>query len=70
MSLPLVGLRECEVYKVVVVLYPLSTLGGKLMYSINYSLVCPFASPSSFLPDHCLYPGLHPDWSALSCSRY
>lgn len=31
-------------------LYPWSTLGGKLMYSINYSLVCPFASPPLLPP--------------------
>lgn len=42
--------RRAESLKVLVVLYPLGSLGEKLMYSINYSLVCPFAFLPLLLP--------------------
>lgn len=35
-----------EFVRLLVVLHPLRSLGGNLMYSINYSLLC----PSDFLP--------------------
>lgn len=37
-------------------------------FSTHWSALSPF-SPA-FLPDHCLYPGQHPECSAHSCSRY